>query len=164
MQISIGTRRGSAATNTSPPPSFSKDVFRTKISVFSFSVFFQAEDGIRDLTVTGVQTCALPIYGSGSDLPFADVQLQLPPVEAGAEHPRTGDLSPTRSARRLVGIDLGTTNSAVAWMDASDSASRTQPRLFEVLQVTRAGETGAQSTLPSFLYFPTSDEQNTGAI
>src|SRR2546430_5498998 len=25
------------------------------------SVFFQAEDGIRDLTVTGVQTCALPI-------------------------------------------------------------------------------------------------------
>src|SRR2546430_13098607 len=28
------------------------------VSVF----FFQAEDGIRDLTVTGVQTCALPIF------------------------------------------------------------------------------------------------------
>src|SRR5688572_30476578 len=27
--------------------------------------FFQAEDGIRDLTVTGVQTCALPIYQLG---------------------------------------------------------------------------------------------------
>src|SRR6266853_1033863 len=26
-----------------------------------FLFFFQAEDGIRDLTVTGVQTCALPI-------------------------------------------------------------------------------------------------------
>src|SRR2546430_10200190 len=26
------------------------------------SVWFQAEDGIRDLTVTGVQTCALPIF------------------------------------------------------------------------------------------------------
>src|SRR5438270_12049578 len=26
-----------------------------------FDFFFQAEDGIRDLTVTGVQTCALPI-------------------------------------------------------------------------------------------------------
>src|SRR5256885_9426262 len=25
--------------------------------------FFQAEDGIRDYKVTGVQTCALPIYG-----------------------------------------------------------------------------------------------------
>src|SRR3989440_9137533 len=33
-------------------------------AVFFFSVFFfffQAEDGIRDLIVTGVQTCALPI-------------------------------------------------------------------------------------------------------
>src|SRR5205085_7498668 len=28
---------------------------------FAVSFFFQAEDGIRDLTVTGVQTCALPI-------------------------------------------------------------------------------------------------------
>src|SRR2546430_6966524 len=28
-------------------------------SIYFF--FFQAEDGIRDLTVTGVQTCALPI-------------------------------------------------------------------------------------------------------
>src|SRR5689334_24489404 len=30
--------------------------------VFFFFFFFQAEDGIRDGTVTGVQTCALPIY------------------------------------------------------------------------------------------------------
>src|SRR5437868_15456531 len=28
-----------------------------------FVFFFQAEDGIRDRNVTGVQTCALPIYG-----------------------------------------------------------------------------------------------------
>src|SRR5256886_4362148 len=28
--------------------------------------FFQAEDGIRDLTVTGVQTCALPIHSWGT--------------------------------------------------------------------------------------------------
>src|SRR5688572_12444665 len=28
--------------------------------------FFQAEDGIRDLTVTGVQTCALPIFSRNS--------------------------------------------------------------------------------------------------
>src|ERR1022692_5341078 len=27
-----------------------------------FFLFFQAEDGIRDYKVTGVQTCALPIY------------------------------------------------------------------------------------------------------
>src|SRR5699024_11932046 len=27
-------------------------------------LFFQAEDGIRDRNVTGVQTCALPIYNT----------------------------------------------------------------------------------------------------
>src|SRR2546421_9691747 len=32
------------------------------LSFMSFFFFFQAEDGIRDLIVTGVQTCALPIY------------------------------------------------------------------------------------------------------
>src|SRR2546427_13246600 len=31
------------------------------LGVCQFFFFFQAEDGIRDLTVTGVQTCALPI-------------------------------------------------------------------------------------------------------
>src|SRR2546430_3427753 len=31
------------------------------VSIRNLFFFFQAEDGIRDLTVTGVQTCALPI-------------------------------------------------------------------------------------------------------
>src|SRR5690554_7374241 len=31
-----------------------------------FFFFFQAEDGIRDADVTGVQTCALPIFGGTS--------------------------------------------------------------------------------------------------
>src|SRR3712207_7092067 len=31
-----------------------------------FFFFFQAEDGIRDIGVTGVQTCALPISATGS--------------------------------------------------------------------------------------------------
>src|SRR2546430_11114286 len=35
-------------------------VSRTSYLITCF-FFFQAEDGIRDLTVTGVQTCALPI-------------------------------------------------------------------------------------------------------
>src|SRR5207249_9102256 len=30
--------------------------------------FFQAEDGIRDRNVTGVQTCALPIYRQSKDV------------------------------------------------------------------------------------------------
>src|SRR2546427_2264366 len=37
-------------------------LFLYGVSIYSFFFFFfQAEDGIRDLTVTGVQTCALPI-------------------------------------------------------------------------------------------------------
>src|SRR5256885_11433671 len=39
----------------------------------SHSFFFQAEDGIRDYKVTGVQTCALPIYralGKGVEAGF----------------------------------------------------------------------------------------------
>src|SRR2546430_13146917 len=32
------------------------------LHIFVLFFFFQAEDGIRDLTVTGVQTCALPIF------------------------------------------------------------------------------------------------------
>src|SRR3712207_5627867 len=34
------------------------------VSIVDFVFFFQAEDGIRDIGVTGVQTCALPIWPS----------------------------------------------------------------------------------------------------
>src|SRR5687767_15765946 len=34
--------------------------------VYFVFFFFQAEDGIRDKLVTGVQTCALPIYSASS--------------------------------------------------------------------------------------------------
>src|SRR5688572_32429228 len=37
-----------------------------------FFFFFQAEDGIRDLTVTGVQTCALPILWDSLDPAWLD--------------------------------------------------------------------------------------------
>src|SRR5699024_11661891 len=40
------------------------------IEVF-MCVFFQAEDGIRDRNVTGVQTCALPICVPDLDLPIS---------------------------------------------------------------------------------------------
>src|SRR5256886_8407895 len=39
--------------------------------------FFQAEDGIRDLTVTGVQTCALPISATEPFPWFCDLEPQL---------------------------------------------------------------------------------------
>src|SRR3989442_6386966 len=42
-------------------------------------VFFQAEDGIRDADVTGVQTCALPIFIAGS---FACIQVLNDAIKA----------------------------------------------------------------------------------
>src|SRR6267378_6763011 len=41
---------------------------------FLFFFFFQAEDGIRDLYVTGVQTCALPIW-VGAPMPSSMVSV-----------------------------------------------------------------------------------------
>src|SRR5207245_6777394 len=79
--------------------------------------FFQAEDGIRDATVTGVQTCALPIYpGAGQaerppalgEVPVvADVHAD--PADRGVEdrvahvaRPEV-ELLPERSEERRVG-------------------------------------------------------------
>src|SRR2546430_3090355 len=56
--------------------------------VFKFFFFFQAEDGIRDLTVTGVQTCALPIYrplAAAAPPARGDrTRRELPPLAGGA--------------------------------------------------------------------------------
>src|SRR5438046_7324354 len=53
------------------------------------SFFFQAEDGIRYWSVTGVQTCALPIYleeykvpTAADVLPIVHAQVNLPDPEA----------------------------------------------------------------------------------
>src|SRR5256885_7029753 len=41
--------------------------FYTSLSRLDMYFFFQAEDGIRDYKVTGVQTCALPISARRAD-------------------------------------------------------------------------------------------------
>src|SRR2546430_9812333 len=48
--------------------------------------FFQAEDGIRDLTVTGVQTCALPISLPRSALRVSTVKKCAPEICASREY------------------------------------------------------------------------------
>src|SRR2546427_5164657 len=63
-----------------------RDLTVTGVQTCSF--FFQAEDGIRDLTVTGVQTCALPIsallLGDGSFLSLAQIK-SMPNVFSGVD-------------------------------------------------------------------------------
>src|SRR5207248_6234657 len=56
--------------------------------VLCFFFFFQAEDGIRDRTVTGVQTCALPIC-------------------PGDSNPRSGGGEAERSARAPRSLEPG---------------------------------------------------------
>src|SRR5690606_40363843 len=55
---------------------------------YRFSFFFQAEDGIRDFHVTGVQTCALPI-------PIPTIPCWARPASQAAPIPK-----PTGRARR----------------------------------------------------------------
>jgi molecular chaperone DnaK (HSP70) len=70
------------------------------------------------------------------------------------------------TSRYLIGIDLGTTNSAVAYIDTGDAASAGSSviRVFDIAQLTGLGEVRAVPLLPSFLYFPTADEVESGAV
>ncbi|HPQ59940.1 MAG TPA: hypothetical protein PLR43_00300, partial [Syntrophales bacterium] len=61
-----------------------------------------------------------------------------------------------RTARgKIVGIDLGTTNSAVSWADLSGND---RPgggiAIFPIPQLTGPGEVSSLPMLPSFLYIP----------
>src|SRR5256885_6451245 len=69
-------------------------------SVRSGIFFFQAEDGIRDYKVTGVQTCALPI----SDLARVEVEGAISAVESLLKVVDVGgmDGEPMQAARELV--------------------------------------------------------------
>src|SRR5947208_16366402 len=75
--------------------------------------FFQAEDGIRDDLVTGVQTCALPISREGSETRTRARRIQSVPPRTSAprssrpndqaqQPPPRGEL---RSEERRVGKD-----------------------------------------------------------
>src|SRR5688572_107565 len=65
-----------------------------------FFFFFQAEDGIRDLTVTGVQTCALPISGA-TPVPIPNTAVKpcsadgTPPERARESRPSPASLGKT---------------------------------------------------------------------
>lgn len=66
----------------------------------------------------------------------------------------------------LIGIDLGTTNCAVAFIDRNEAASKGPPHIhtFPVTQLTAPGEVRSAPVLPSFLYFPTDGELSSGLV
>src|ERR671919_1451349 len=70
------------------------------MSIFFF-FFFQAEDGIRDYKVTGVQTCALPIWRHHSQSPVTA-------VNGVSGHPCSGDRCLKSALQHLCGkLGLG---------------------------------------------------------
>src|SRR5256885_7219699 len=97
------------------------------ICIFFF--FFQAEDGIRDYKVTGVQTCALPItYFWRDPLPWCDGRCVQDP----------GTYSPRHADPRLLAIP--TSRSRVAdcdpdydWFYGISSPSRVGNPLYQPL-------------------------------
>ena len=65
-------------------------------------------------------------------------------------------------SRYVVGFDLGTTNSAVTYVDTTEEPW--QVRVFAVPQLVAAGQVEARETLPSFHYQPAPGELPPAAL
>ncbi len=66
------------------------------------------------------------------------------------------------SARFVIGIDLGTTNSAVCYVDSQETTW--QIRSLSIPQLTAAGQVETRENLPSFLYQPAAGELSEEAM
>jgi molecular chaperone DnaK (HSP70) len=70
------------------------------------------------------------------------------------------------SSRYMIGIDLGTTNSVVAFIDrhAGKNHEAREIQVFQVPQLVAEGELRTLPTLPSFLYFPNEHDLSAGGM
>jgi molecular chaperone DnaK (HSP70) len=66
-------------------------------------------------------------------------------------------------ARYIVGIDLGTTNCALAYVDLADGADKPPVRLFEIPQLVDESRIAKRPGLPSFLYLPGAHDLPSGS-
>src|SRR5205085_11995043 len=105
--------------------------------VVSMFFFFQAKDGIRDLTVTGVQTCALPIWcnrppggtpGSAWVVDGAVVDPGVPP--GGRLHRMTIGGLPLEIGRASVGKEGSARRTAVRGQRKSEIIADDRPQSF----------------------------------
>src|SRR5438046_5818760 len=111
------------------------------INQFSKSVFFffQAEDGIRDWSVTGVQTCALPISADSSRLQSGE------PPASRSSCPAAGQSFAGDGCSRFVGNDG---RGQGHYLSAVTKALMEDPRLLgrEVKRIVYDAETIARRT------------------
>src|SRR5688572_33276797 len=101
---------------------------------------FQAEDGIRDLTVTGVQTCALPIFHMQYKLKMSREQVMekaLWAVEYAKSHGLKVEFSAedaTRSDRKfLIDVFKAVTDSGADRIDIPDTVGYSTPEYISSL-------------------------------
>src|SRR3712207_6748632 len=87
-------------------------------------LFFQAEDGIRDIGVTGVQTCALPISA------IISVKLEEPQFE-GQTKTKLGNTEAKGFVQRVVNDQLG------AWFEQNPAEGRDIVRKAQAAQQAR---------------------------
>src|SRR5688500_19026425 len=71
-------------------------------SVFFCCFFFQAEDGIRDYKVTGVQTCALPICGGAALSIYGVTKKPIKYIGVGEKSDALEEFHPDRMAGRIL--------------------------------------------------------------
>src|SRR5260221_13991967 len=115
-------------------------IFPTPIHTDRGCFFFQAEDGIRDHCVTGVQTCALPIYSVAFSLgPTA-------PVGAGITSAGLFTWTPTPAqAGVLYNLKIIVSdNSVPPFTDSRTVAINVLPNLAPVLVSTTVNNGSAQ--------------------
>src|SRR5690606_40694534 len=107
--------------------------------------YFQADDGIRDFHVTGVQTCALPIWPSGARDPARSTRGRAAPARRSAPPRRTGtgtaSWPPRRSEERRVGKECGAPWSA--WPNQSAGARARKGAAATPIGPTRPAQTEA---------------------
>src|SRR2546426_10383886 len=74
--------------------------------MFPLFFFFQAEDGIRDYKVTGVQTCALPIWSACERRP-REFMIHLTPIASSKVKEIMNMQSPVPTALRVAVVGGG---------------------------------------------------------
>ncbi|WP_318471214.1 Hsp70 family protein [Photobacterium leiognathi] len=67
---------------------------------------------------------------------------------------------PSSSPRYLVGIDLGTTHTVVAYAEITDDLENSPMHIFNIDQLIAPGEVARKSLLPSFRYHPAQGEMD----
>src|SRR2546428_12831193 len=140
----------------------------SKCGGYHIYFFFQAEDGIRDLIVTGVQTCALPIYNYVCDAHATFMKGSFtvgtpapPPPPAAAKVLASVGPGPKIAVRGVVGLTSGKAVIVVRDASKNDNFHLVGPGLNKATGVMFRGTVTWKVTLKPGSYSFRSDRHKT---